>query len=546
MKLRELLHDIPVIPVRDTGIQQLALHTETTLSSRTVDFNVEVKGVTCNPKRVKEGYLFVCVSSAHLSLSFQRVTLESGKPACVQVLPTGYVHNCVDVVIQGAKKDVIPVPRHWDPENLIANEHTRQLYNKNWIPVSHTGMTNTSSFAVLDPQEVYSKIVSRFYQFKQPKYIAAVTGTNGKTSVVEFCRQIWQNAGYNAASIGTLGTSVNNERENNNNSLTTPDADDLYATLRDINNKSVEHLALEASSHGIDQYRIHGLKLSAAAFTNFSQDHLDYHKNLSEYLETKKRLFYEVLPKGKTAVLNVDISEYDMLLKIAEERGNKVITYGKTASDIALIKQIPTYNGQYLKIKIDNEIYDTFFPVLGQFQAYNLLCAIGIAISSGLNYKEMCIDKLVSLPGRMEKVKPFAFVDYAHTPNALKQALLSLKWHFNKKIVLVFGCGGNRDQTKRAEMGKIAQMYADKVIVTDDNPRNEDPAKIRRDILLHCSDALEIGDRREAIEEGIDIAYNEGMILLVAGKGHEKFQIIGSQTLEFSDVEVIKNHVLTC
>ncbi len=332
-------------------------------------------------------------------------------------------------------------------------------------------------------------------------------------------------------------------RKGNSNSLTTPDADDLYATLRGIN---VEHLVLEASSHGIDQYRIHGLRLTAAAFTNFSQDHLDYHKSIDEYFEAKKRLFYEVLPEGETVILNADINEYHALLKIAEKRSNKIITYGKTGSDITLLEQTPTPNGQHLTIKIGGEIYDTFFPVLGQFQAYNLLCAMGIVTSSGLNYREICVEKLVSPPGRMEKVKPFAFVDYAHTPSALKQALLSLKWHFNKKIVLIFGCGGNRDQKKRSEMGKIAQMYADKVIITDDNPRDENPAEIRRGILLHCPNALEIEGRREAIEKGIDIDYNEGMILLVAGKGHERFQIIGNQTFEFSDVEVIKNHVLTC
>ncbi|NSM56581.1 UDP-N-acetylmuramoyl-L-alanyl-D-glutamate--2,6-diaminopimelate ligase [Wolbachia endosymbiont of Atemnus politus] len=454
-----------------------------------VNFDIEIKGVTCNPKRVKEGYLFVCVSTA----SFQRMTLESRKPACIHILPTGSQCHATRM----AKGALIFHP---------------------------------------NPQEIYSEIVSRFYQFKQPKHVAAVTGTNGKTSVIEFCRQIWYNAGYNAASIGTLGTCVNNERGDNNSSLTTPDADDLYTALRDINNKDVEHLALEASSHGIDQYRMHGLKLTTAAFTNFSQDHLDYHKNINEYFKAKKRLFYEVLPAGETAILDEDIDE---LFKVAEKRGNKIITYGRTGSDIALLKQIPTSNGQHLTIEIGGKIYDTFFPVLGQFQAYNLLCAIGIVISSGVDYRQMCIGKLVSPPGRMEKVKSFAFVDYAHTPSALKQALLSLKWHCNKKIVLVFGCGGNRDQIKRAEMGKIAQMHADRVIITDDNPRDEDPAKIRHDILLHCPSALEIGNRKEAIEKGIDIAYTEGMVLLVAGKGHEKSQIVGSQALEFSDVEVI-------
>ncbi|MCV3769442.1 MAG: UDP-N-acetylmuramyl-tripeptide synthetase, partial [Wolbachia pipientis] len=296
------------------------------------------------------------------------------------------------------------------------------------------------------------------------------------------------------------------------------------------------------SSHGIDQYRIHGLELASAAFTNFSQVHLDYHQDISRYLNAKKKLFYEVLPKEKTVILNANINEYYILLEIAKKRGNKIITYGKKNSNITLIKQIPTSNGQYLTIRVGNQVYDTFFPVLGQFQAYNLMCAIGITIASGLDDKKICIDKLVSPPGRMEKVLPFIFVDYAHTSNALKQVLLSLKWHFNKKITLVFGCGGNRDQAKRAEMGKIAQMHAEKIIITNDNPRDENPTEIRRNILLYCPNALEIADRKEAIEKGIDISYNEDMILLVAGKGHEKFQIINSQILEFSDVETIRKY----
>jgi UDP-N-acetylmuramoyl-L-alanyl-D-glutamate--2,6-diaminopimelate ligase len=461
-----------------------------------VNFDTEINGVTCNPKRVKEGYLFVSMSER------DRIYID-------QIL------SC------GAKA-------------IIASDCT----TSGVIPERDAGIYIFHP----NPQEIYSKIVSRFYQFKHPKYTAAVTGTNGKTSVVEFCRQIWQNAGYNVASIGTLGTCINNDRKDNNNSLTTPDAEDLYATLRDINSRNIEHLVLETSSHGIDQYRIHGLKLSAAAFTNFSQDHLDYHKNVSGYLEAKKKLFSEVLPEGETVILNTDIDEYSELLDIAEKRSNKIVTYGKKGSQITLLKQTPTTDGQHLVIKINDKIYNTFFPVFGKFQAYNLLCAIAIVTSSGLHYEEICIEKLVSPPGRMEKVSFFAFVDYAHTPSALKQSLLSLKWHFNKKIVLVFGCGGNRDQTKRSEMGKVAQMYADRVIITDDNPRDEDPAKIRHDILLHCTDALEMGDRRKAIEQGADIACNEDIILLVAGKGHEKFQIIGSKTLEFSDVEVINGN----
>ncbi|MDG7056229.1 MAG: UDP-N-acetylmuramoyl-L-alanyl-D-glutamate--2,6-diaminopimelate ligase [Wolbachia endosymbiont of Meromenopon meropis] len=469
MKLKELLHDIIDI-----------------------DFDIEIKSVTCNPKKIKKkGCLFISVSERH----------------------EGYVKNGVRASVVIAKNN----------SSLYAAD----------IYIFHQ-----------NPKEIYSKVVSRFHQFKHPKYIAAVTGTNGKTSVIEFCRQIWQNAGYNAASIGTLGTYINNKRENSSSSLTTPDAEDLYKMLRNINKKKIEHLALEVSSHGINQYRIHGLRFTTAAFTNFSQDHLDYHKNISEYFEVKKRLFHEVLSKEKTVILNADISEYYALLKIAKERNNKIITYGKKASsDIALLKQIPTQNGQNLIIRIGNKTYNTFFPILGQFQAYNLLCAIGIVISSGVKYREIHIHKITSLPGRMEKVKSFAFVDYAHTPSALKQALLSMKWHFNKKLILVFGCGGNRDQTKRAEMGKIAQMYAEKVIVTDDNPRNEDPAKIRRDILLYCSNALEIDNRKEAIEKGIDIARNKNMVLLVEGKGHEKYQIASEKISKFNDIEIIKNYL---
>ncbi|MDD9331174.1 MAG: UDP-N-acetylmuramoyl-L-alanyl-D-glutamate--2,6-diaminopimelate ligase [Wolbachia sp.] len=487
MRLKELLHNIVDI-----------------------DFDTEIEGVTCNPRRIKEGYLFVCMSD-HPSVSFQRFTLESRKPACIQILPNGFQYR-------------------------------------------NTGMTEASSLGVIqvadtgiyifhqNPQEMYSEIVSRFYQFKQPEYVAAVTGTNGKTSVVEFCRQIWQNSGCNATSIGTLGTCINNDRKTHNRNITTPGAEDLYAILRDINIRNIKHLVLEASSHGIDQYRIHGLKLNAAAFTNFSQDHLDYHKNIDEYLGTKKKLFYEMLPEDGTAILNADIDEYRILLDIAEKRSNKIITYGKKDSNITLLKQISTAYGQHLTIKVYDRIYNTFFSVLGKFQAYNLLCAIGIIISSKLNYEEICVEKLVSPPGRIEKVNSLAFVDYAHTADALKQALLSLKWHFNKKIVLVFGCGGNRDQAKRSEMGKIAQMYADRIIITDDNSRDEDPAKIRHDILLHCPNALEIENRKKAIEKGVDIAHDEGMILLVAGRGHEKFQIVGDQVFEFSDVEVINYH----
>lgn len=453
-----------------------------------LNFDAEIQGVSCNPRKIREGYLFVCLSERDLK-SFQSIVIINKNNLSINVIS----------------------------DSTLTTE-MRTIFHPN-------------------PQKIYSEIVSRFYQFKQPEYIAAVTGTNGKTSVVEFCRQIWQNAGYNAASIGTLGTSIYTSKRSNSN-LTTPSADDLYAILRDINNKNIENLVLEASSHGIDQYRIHGLRLHAAAFTNFSPDHLDYHGNMDEYFEAKKRLFYEVLPEGETTILNADIDEYDTLLSIACKRGNRIITYGEKGTYITLLKQTLTADGQYLVIKMYDKIYNITFPVFGKFQAHNLLCAMAI---SRLDCREMHIEKLHSPKGRMEKVNSFAFVDYAHTADALKQALLSLKLHFGKKIVLVFGCGGNRDKTKRSDMGKIAQKYADRIIITDDNPRDEDPAKIRRDVLLHCPNALEVGDRKAALEKGLNIAYAEGMILLVAGKGHEEFQIVGDEVFECSDISVIRS-----
>ncbi|MBD0391560.1 UDP-N-acetylmuramoyl-L-alanyl-D-glutamate--2,6-diaminopimelate ligase [Wolbachia endosymbiont of Pentalonia nigronervosa] len=465
MRLKELLHNII-----------------------NLNFDAEIQGVSCNPRKIREGYLFVCISERDLK-SFQAVAVINENYPNINVI-----------------------------SDTTVTTGMRIIFHPN-------------------PQKIYSEIVSRFYQFKQPEYIAAVTGTNGKTSVVEFCRQIWQNAGSNASSIGTLGTCFDTGKRYNNGNLTTPSADDLYAILRDINNKNVENLVLEASSHGIDQYRIHGLRLHAAAFTNFSPEHLDYHGNVDGYFEAKKRLFYEVLPEGETAILNADIDECNTLLNIAHERGNRIITYGKKGTQITLLKQTLIADGQYLVIKMYDKIYNITFPVFGKFQAHNLLCAMAI---SRLDYREMHIEKLHSPKGRMEKVNSFAFVDYAHTADALKQSLLSLKLHFRKKIVLVFGCGGNRDKAKRSDMGKIAQKYADRIIITDDNPRDEDPAKIRHDILLHCPNALEVGDRKAALEKGINIAYNKGMVLLVAGKGHEEFQIVGDEIFECSDVSMIR------
>ncbi|OEY86488.1 UDP-N-acetylmuramoylalanyl-D-glutamate--2,6-diaminopimelate ligase [Wolbachia pipientis] len=445
------------------------------------DFDIEIEGVTCNPRRIRANFLFVCIDMKCLN----RIT----------ELPVATIISQQDIFMETL---------------VIFHPH---------------------------PQRIYSEVVSRFYRFKQPKYIAAVTGSSGKTSVVEFCRQIWQSAGYNAASIGSLGTRFNDKIITHTNDLTTPDPYDLYSKLHDINNNNIDNIAVEATSHGIDQYRIHGLKLSVAAFTNLLHDHLDHHGSIDNYFTIKQRLFYEILPEGGKVILNSDIEQYNILFNIAKERANKIITYGQKDSDITLLEQIPTQDGQYIKIKKGDRIYDTFFPVFGKFQAYNLLCAIGM---SGVDLMDICVKKLYPPPGRMEKVDELVFVDYAHHAGALKQALLSLKWHFKKKVVLVFGCAGNRDKTKRPQMGLVAQKYADKVIVTDDNPRNEDPGQIRSEVLFSCPGAWEIGDRKKAIKKGIEIAYDEGMMLLITGKGNEQTQSIGSKTVEFKDGSIVK------
>lgn len=439
-----------------------------------INCDIEILGVSCDLKKIKKDHLFICLSERFIDYK----------------------------VFSNAAA-------------VIAN-----------IPGLDSIIFHSS------PRLIYHEIVSRFYKFQQPEYAVAVTGTNGKTSVVEFCRQIWQYAGYKSASIGTLGLCINNHREENKYNLTTPNKNDLYEMLR---NRNIEHIALEASSHGIDQYRMHGLKLRSAAFTNFSSDHLDYHISIDEYFETKKKLFSEVLPQGSRVILNADVKEYITLLNIAREQNSQIITYGKKGAHITLLKQVPSKKGQYLIIKVYDKVYNVFFRVFGKFQVYNLLCAIGMS-----ELKDICIEKLQSPEGRMERISDFVFVDYAHTPDALKQALLSLKWHFKKKVVLVFGCGGNRDKTKRFEMSKVANRFAERVIITDDNPRNEDPAKIRYDLLQFCPNATEIGDRKMAIEEGINTACNKGMILLIAGKGHEKYQILQNQVIEFSDKLIIK------
>lgn len=403
--------------------------------------------------------------------------------------------------------------------------------------------TGITSILVDEPRAALAKIAARFYP-AQPKTIVAVTGTSGKTSTVQFTRQIWQRIGHKAASIGTLGIIGNGiERYG---SLTTPDAISLHHDLSMlVNEKGITHLAMEASSHGLEQMRMDGVRLSAAAFTNLSRDHLDYHKDMETYLAAKLRLFKELLPSAGVAVLNRAIPEFENLAGVAKTRGIKTITFGGKGSDIELLSRKADVHGQELNLSVFGKKFSTRINLVGAFQAANVMCAAGLALASGES-QDAVVTKLSSLEGvrgRMEFVGTHqggaVYVDYAHKPDALENVLSALRPHTQGKLVVVVGCGGDRDAGKRPIMGAIAARLADKVIVTDDNPRSEDPALIRKAVMEGCPDADEIGDRATAIAHALSMLH-EGDIAVIAGKGHEQGQIIGDKTIPFDDADVAR------
>ena len=382
-------------------------------------------------------------------------------------------------------------------------------------------------------------MAARFYA-PQPATIAAVTGTNGKTSVAVFTRQIWAAQGLKAASLGTIGLVAPGVVQPG--ALTTPDPVKLHALLRDLTRAGIEHVALAASSHGLAQFRLDGLTLAAAAFTNLTRDHLDYHGDMAHYFAAKRRLFAELLPASASVVINADDEYGRKLIGVAKARGQHVITYG-TADDaeLRLIAATPTARGLSVDIAVGGEHRRLDLPLLGTFQAMNALAAVGLAVATGTPAADALgvLPRLEGVPGRMElaathpKGAPL-IVDYAHTPDALETALEALRPHTDKRLVVVFGCGGDRDAGKRPQMGAIAARLAEIAIVTDDNPRSEEPAAIRRAILAACPGGREIGDRRAAIRAAAKLL-EAGDVLLIAGKGHESGQIVGARTLPVDD-----------
>ena len=378
----------------------------------------------------------------------------------------------------------------------------------------------------------------------QPDHVVAVTGTNGKTSTVEFTRQIWTLAGVPAASLGTLGLAAPGFPAGPG--LTTPDPVALSATLAAIARAGIGHAAIEASSHGLDQFRLDGVRMSAAAFTNLTRDHLDYHTDMAAYRLAKLRLFNELLPQGAVAVASstLDADSLDALRAIAARRRLILRITGETGDTIRLIRAVPTPDGQTLTLIADGVTRDLHLPLPGRFQADNALVAAALAHATGVPAALDHLGGLTGVRGRMERAARLAngavaYVDYAHTPDALERLLTALRPHTVGRLVVAFGAGGDRDRGKRPLMGEVAARLADHVIVTDDNPRTENPAAIRAAVLAACPRATECGDRAAAIALGLD-RLGPGDVLVVAGKGHEQGQTIGTTTLPFDDAATIR------
>jgi UDP-N-acetylmuramoyl-L-alanyl-D-glutamate--2,6-diaminopimelate ligase len=399
---------------------------------------------------------------------------------------------------------------------------------------------DTPVLRAADPRRAFALIAARFYP-EQPATLVAVTGTSGKTSVADFTRQIFAAAGKSAASIGTLGVITSTGREYG--SLTTPDPSLLHATLDRLAREGVTHAALEASSHGLDQRRLDGLRLTAAAFTNLGRDHMDYHATVGDYLAAKLRLFRDILPEDGTAVIAMDGGRAESVLAAVRDRGQRVLRTGMAGEELRLVTARPDGFSQRLHAIVAGRPYDVLLPLAGGFQASNALVAAGLAIAAGLDAEAAmaALGALKGATGRLELVGRKAngamvFVDYAHKPDAIVSALAALRPMTRGRLVVVLGAGGDRDPGKRPLMGQAAVENADVVIVTDDNPRTEEPSLIRRAVLAGAPGATEIGDRAEAIAGAIAML-NAGDVLCIAGKGHETGQIFGRTTLPFSDHE---------
>ena len=394
-----------------------------------------------------------------------------------------------------------------------------------------------------EPRRRFAQLAGKFYG-PYPDVIVAVTGTNGKTSTVEMARQMWRMAGHRSASIGTLGVTTADEQVKTG--LTTPDIVTFLSNMAGLKRMGIGHVAYEASSHGLDQYRSEGLPVVAAAFTNFSRDHLDYHADMDTYFAAKMRLFDEVVANGGTAVVWTGDARSGAVIDHAKARALKLITVGPGAEMIALVEQVPTALGQRLVLRHAGKDHKLTLPLIGAYQANNVLTAAGLLLATGSSWDETlsAMGRVSPVRGRLEcavisRAGAPVYVDYAHTADALEAAIAALRPHVEGKLITVFGAGGDRDKGKRGPMGEVAARLSDVAIVTDDNPRGEDPAAIRAEVMAGAVGAREIGDRKAAIAEAIRMA-GAGDIVLVAGKGHETGQIVGELVLPFDDALVAR------
>lgn len=473
------------------------------MSAKEIFDKVSITGLTADSRQVKPGYLFAAIPGTAVDgATFIPDAIKAGATA---ILATADV-----------SADDLP-----DGIHLITDSN---------------------------PRRRLAKLAAQFYA-PQPGTIVGVTGTNGKTSVADFTRQLWTALKKPAASIGTLGLITNLDDTTKMSGLTTPDPVELHATLGELKNHGVDNIAMEASSHGLDMYRLDGVSFAAAAFTNLSRDHLDYHGSMEAYRAAKLRLFEELLSTGGTAVVNSGAPEFDQIANIATERKQRIIAYGLTNGQIRCIKADTRPSGFGLELDVMGERFNVDFPLPGRFQIENALCALGLVMACGADASQVVphLNDLRGVRGRMERVAVLGngaavYVDYAHTPDALETVLKAVRPHVQNKLHVVFGCGGDRDPGKRPMMGQTCQEFADIQIVTDDNPRSEDPAPIRAQTLAGCPDGVEVEDRRAAIRHALK-GLTAGDVLVVAGKGHEQGQIVGDKVLPFDDAGVVREEV---
>ncbi|MEO6247841.1 MAG: UDP-N-acetylmuramoyl-L-alanyl-D-glutamate--2,6-diaminopimelate ligase [Sphingomicrobium sp.] len=432
----------------------------------------------------------------------------------------GSIHNGEDFIVSAVERGAVAVVAR--PETKVAGAF---------------------HLADAEPRRLFAKLAAKLMA-PYPETIVAVTGTNGKTSTVEMVRQLWRMAGHRSASIGTLGVTTADEQVATG--LTTPDIVTFLSNLAGLKRMGISHVAYEASSHGLDQFRSEGMPVAAAAFTNLSRDHLDYHADMDDYFAAKMRLFDEVVDARGSAVVWSGDPRSGEVIAHARRRGLQLITVGPGAKTIELVSQTPTALGRTLLIRHEGKEQKLSLPLIGAYQAANVLVAAGLVLATGGEWTETFrgMARLAPVRGRLERAVITAggvpvYVDYAHTPDGIEAAIAALRPHVTGRLIIVFGAGGDRDSGKRAAMGAVASRFADVAIVTDDNPRSEDPAAIRAAVMAGCSALREIGGRREAIAAAIREA-RDGDIVLLAGKGHEQGQILADRTIPFDDVTVAR------